>query len=144
MISRLFIIPAFAVLAASAPVLAQYPSRMAQPPSQPPTLPQPVESTTSTPAPAATPAPSAAAALAPMPEIPPHHCVPPEYPGSLATNIKVKAFNADYKKYQECIQAYVAQNKAWMNKLVDINNKVVEEYNNYTAELKKQIDAAKE
>jgi hypothetical protein len=139
--SRLFIIPAFAVLAASAPVLAQYPGRMAQPPSPPPTLPQPVESTS---APTPAPAPSAVAAPAPMPEIPPHHCVAPQYPGALASNMTIKVFNADYRKYQECIQAYVAQNKAWMNKLVDINNKVVEEYNNYTAELKKQIDAAKE
>jgi hypothetical protein len=143
--ARLFIIAALAVLA-SAPVLAQYPGRMnappAQPPTQPPALPQPVPE--ATPAPVPTPAPSSADAPAPLPEIPAHHCVAPEYPGALASNTKVVVFNRDYKKYADCIKAYVDQNRAWISKVVEINNKAVEEYNQFTVELKKQIDSNKE
>jgi hypothetical protein len=139
--ARLFIIAALGVLA-SAPVLAQMPGRMAQPPAQPPTLPQPVPE--AAPAPAQTTAPSSAEAPAPMPELPAHHCVAPEYPGSLASNTKVVAFNRDYKKYADCIKAYVDQNRAWISKVVDVNNKAVEEYNKFTVDLQKQIDANKE
>ena len=140
--ARLFTIAAFAVLAASAPVLAQMPGRMAQPPAQPPTLPQPVPE--ATPPAAQTSAPSSAEAPAPMPKLPVHHCVAPEYPGRLALNSKITAFNRDYRTYGDCIKAYVAQNRAWIDNVVEVNNKAVEEYNKFTVNLQKQIDADKE
>jgi hypothetical protein len=137
--SRLFIIPALAVLAVSAPALAQNPSRMGQPaPQAVPQQPLPAEA----PAAAVVPVPAAAPApAAPLPEIPKHHCVAPEYPGTLATNTQVKVFNRDYKIYGECIKQFVDQNRAWVNAVVEVNNKAVEEYNQYTVELKKAIDA---
>jgi len=150
MLLRLLLIAALAALSlATAPALAQYPNRMPQVPqvASPTTpIPQPQANPSATPAteqaPAAqAPAPTTGTASRPVPE---PSCVAPEYPGELASNNRITAFNHDYKAYGECIKKYVEDNRAWINAVVDANNKAVEDYNKYNTELKKQIDAAKQ
>ncbi len=151
MLLRLLLIAALAALSlATAPALAQYPGRMPQagPPTQ---VPQPQANPSATPAAEQAPAAQAPAAQAPAPTtgastrpVPEPSCVAPEYPGELASNNRITAFNHDYKAYGECIKKYVEDNRAWINAVVDANNKAVEDYNKYNTELKKQIDAAKQ
>lgn len=141
---RLLLISAFAAWAfAAVPALAQYPG-MAQPPSQPripvPEAPAAVTPVPSPPAPA-TQTPSAPV---PLPTIAPPNCKPPEYPGNLASNATITVFNRDYKAYGDCIRKYVEENRAWIAAVIDTNNRAVEDYNKYTTDLKKLIDAAKE
>jgi hypothetical protein len=140
---RLLLISAFVSWAfAALPALAQ--QRMAPPPYQAPiTVPVAPTATTTVPPPPAegTQTPSAPV---PLPTIAPPNCKPPEYPGSLASNATVTAFNKDYKAYGECIKKYVDDNRAWIAAVVETNNRAVEEYNKYTTDLKKLIDAAKE
>lgn len=138
--SRFFIIPALAVLAVSVPVLAQQYQKMPQAPTNPPVLPETPQTPSKTEAPAAVAAPAAVPAAA-VPDVPPHHCVAPKYPGALASNTSIKVFNQDYKTYADCIRAYTDMNRAWMQKISDVNNVAVEEFNKFNAELKKQIDA---
>src|SRR5208282_2035275 len=141
--SRLLLISAFAAwVFAAVPALAQH-GGMVQPPSQPQiTVAQAPAATTpvpSPPGPATTPS-----APVPLPTIAPPNCQPPEYPGKLASSAMATAFNKDFKTYGGCIKKYVDDNRAWVNTVIEINNRVVEEYNKYTADLKKLIDAAKE
>jgi hypothetical protein len=79
-----------------------------------------------------------------LPTIPPANCKQPEYPGSNAQNSMIVAFNKDYKAYGECIRKYVEENRAWIDAVVETNNKAVEEYNKYNTDLKKLIDAARD
>jgi hypothetical protein len=148
MTSRLFLISVFAVLAfAVVPALAQMGGGMAQPPSNPQVpVPQPPAATTPVPPPPTpttqTPSTQTPSAHVPLPTIPPANCKQPEYPGSRALNSTILAFNKDYKAYGECIRKYVEENKAWIDAVVETNNKAVEEYNKYTTALKKLIDEA--
>ena len=146
---RLLLIPTFAALAWAVPALAQYPgnpSNAAQPNLQLP-APSQVAPAKAPPPPAesaatATPAITAADVL---PQVPRHHCgVGPEYPAGNVPDAKIIAFNRDYKTYADCIKKYIEENKAWMDAVRDVTNKAVEDYNAYSVNVKKQIDAAKE
>ncbi len=147
MLLRLLFIAALAALSlATAPALAQYPNRMPPQAPSPTQIPQPQANPSATPAPeqapaAQAPAPTTGTTSRPVPE---PSCVAPEYPGELASNTRITAFNRDYKAYGECIKKYVEDNRAWINAVVEANNKAVEDYNKYNTELKKQIDAAKQ
>ncbi len=143
MTSRLFLISVFAVLAfAVVPALAQIGAGMPQPPSNPQIpIPQPPAATTAVPLPP-TPSTPTASARVPLPTIPPANCKQPEYPGSHALNSTIAVFNRDYRAYGECIKNYVQENKAWVDAVVETNNRTVEEYNKYNTELKKLIDEA--
>jgi hypothetical protein len=97
--------------------------------------------------PALAQAPSTATA---MPAIPQHKCVAPAYPSEAglqkrgeAYNRAVDAFNRDYKTYGECIKKYVEDNKVWVKAVADAGNNAIDEYNKYSEELKKKIDAEK-
>ena len=140
---RLLLISAFAAWAfAVVPALAQMGGGMAQPPSYPQVpVPQPPAATAPVPPPP-TPSTQTPSAHVPLPTIPPPNCKQPEYPGSHALNSTILAFNKDYKAYGECIRKYVEENKAWIDAVVETNNRAVEEYNKYTTDLKKLIDEA--
>jgi hypothetical protein len=100
-------------------------------------------------APAAAPAqPSAptaqAAATAPdTSSIPAHNCVQPQYPGKSAGNERIKKFNEGYKDYRECINKYVATVRGIRDAAMAKGNEAVEQYNKYTEEVQKQLDADK-
>jgi hypothetical protein len=121
---RLLQAPALALLAISAlPALAQTPA----------------------PGPASTPAPTVPALVASQPlTIPPSKCVQPPYPGRLAANSAINAFNRDNKAYGDCVKRYVDDTKAWVMAVVEAGNKAIDEYNKYTEDLKKKIEEAKE
>ena len=144
MLLRLLPIAALAALSlATVPALAQ----MNRPPPQVPQGAAPVAQPQANPAaPGATeqaPAAQAAAATGtPSRPVPEPTCVAPEYPGELASNNRITAFNREYKAYGECIKKYVEDNRAWINAVVEANNKAVEDYNKYNTKLKEQIDAA--
>ncbi|HEV2979473.1 MAG TPA: hypothetical protein VG425_17980 [Casimicrobiaceae bacterium] len=143
MTSRLFLISVFAVLAfAVVPALAQMGGGMPAPPSnkQVP-IPQPPAATTAEPPPP-TPSTQTPSAHVPLPTIPPANCKQPEYPGARALNSAILAFNKDYKAYGECVRKYIEENKAWIDAIVETNNRTVEEYNKYNTELKKMVDEA--
>ncbi len=75
--------------------------------------------------------------------VPAHTCVAPTFPPKDAANAKIVAFNTDYKAYGDCIKKYVDDNRAWINAVVENDNKAIDEYNKYNENLKQQIEAAK-
>ncbi len=146
MTPRLFLISVFAVLAfAVVPALAQHGGGMAQPPSNP-QVPIPPAAHSDYSCAASTGRVDADALSATC------HCLRLRRPiassrsirEARASNSTVTAFNKDYKAYGECIRKYVDDNRAWIDAVVETNNRAVEEYNKYTTDLKKLIDAAKE
>jgi hypothetical protein len=88
---------------------------------------------------AAQTATSTAPAAAPI--VAPNTCVKPEYPGRTANESQVAGFNRDFKSYGDCVKKYVEQNKAIAEAAAAAANKVVEEYNSYSSEIKAKIDA---
>ena len=78
-----------------------------------------------------------------MPAIPAHNCVAPEYPGKLASDTRMKAFNREYKAYGDCIKQYVESTKTLVNVTVEAGNKAIDEYNKYAEDLKAKVDANK-
>jgi hypothetical protein len=137
---RSLLLPVLAALAlAATPALAQYTTRPAPVQVQVPPAPP---SAAPAPAPAAAPA-AAPAKPAALPVVPPHTCVAPTFPAKDAVNAKVVAFNADYKTYGDCIKKYVEDNRAWVNAVVEVDNKAIDEYNKYNETLKQSIEAAK-
>jgi hypothetical protein len=145
---RPFLTPTFALLVAAAlPVLAQMPRPTTPPPptAPTPTTPAPTAQTPPTaPTPPATQAPGPAAAPSQPLAIPPHKCVQPPYPGRLASNSAINAFNRDNKAYGDCVKKYIDDTKLWVVSIVDAGNKAIDEYNKYTEDLKKKIEEAKE
>jgi hypothetical protein len=90
--------------------------------------------------------PSAAAAGpagAATPSVPPHGCVQPVYPGKNAADAKIKDFNATNKAYGDCIRKYIETMRTLSNNAVQSGNDAVAEYNKFTEEVKKQLDADK-
>jgi hypothetical protein len=115
------------VVLAAAPVAVG--SWAQTPPAQPPT-------------PAAqAPAATAASPGTTMPSIPPHNCVQPVYPGKNAPNTKVKEFNTTNQAYGDCIRKYVETVRTLANSAIQSGNDAVTEYNKFTEEVKKQIEA---
>jgi len=84
-----------------------------------------------------TPAPVA------MPAVPPHNCVIPEYPGKLASNTRINAFNREFKGYGECIKKYIDDTKALTNAAIEAGNKAIDEYNKAVKDIKAQTAADK-
>jgi hypothetical protein len=85
---------------------------------------------------AQTPAPAAAAPL-----VPANTCFKPEFSGRLASDPNMTTFNRQFKAYGECVKAYVDHNKAIAEAATAAANRVVDEYNTYTADIKAKIDA---
>jgi hypothetical protein len=85
---------------------------------------------------AQTPPPAAAGSL-----IPPSTCVKPEFSARLANDPNMTAFNRNFKAYGECVKKYVDQNKAIAEAATAAANRVVDEYNTYTADIKAKIEA---
>ena len=85
---------------------------------------------------AQTPPPAAGASL-----VPANTCVKPEYSGHLAIDPNMTIFNRNFKAYGECVKKYVEQNKAIAEAATAAANRVVDEYNTYTAEIKAKIEA---
>ena len=86
---------------------------------------------------AQTPAPPAAGA----PLVPANTCVKPEFSGRLASDPNMTTFNRLFKAYGECVKAYVEHNKAIAEAATAAANRVVDEYNSYTADVKAKIEA---
>ena len=82
-------------------------------------------------------------ALVSMPTVPPHNCVVPEYPGKLASNTRINAFNREFKAYGECIKKYVDDTKTLTNAAIDAGNKAIDEYNKSVKDIKAQSDGDK-
>jgi len=110
-----------------------------QPKANPAVTPPP----TSTAAPAAA-APAAQAAAAPatqsaggpaMPSVPPPACVQPVYPGKNANNDKIKAFNSGNKDVDAV--------RTLANAAIQSGNDAVTEYNKFTTDTQKLLDADK-
>ena len=79
-----------------------------------------------------------------MPAVPPPNCVKPEYPGKLASNTMINAFNKNYKVYGDCIKKYLDDVKTLTNAAIEAGNKAVDEYNKYTNDIKAEIEAGKQ
>jgi hypothetical protein len=86
---------------------------------------------------AQTPPPASAAA----PLVAPNTCVKPEYSGRLASDPNMTNFNRLFKAYGDCVKAYVEQNKAIAEAATESANRLVDEYNTYTVEVKAKIEA---
>lgn len=88
----------------------------------------------------------ATATAAALPAVPASNCVAPVFPGKLASssNSRISTFNKEYKVYNECVRKYVDGNRNLVKALEEANNKVIDEYNKFTENVKKEVDAAKE
>ncbi|HEX3633564.1 MAG TPA: hypothetical protein VHZ01_13730 [Casimicrobiaceae bacterium] len=80
-------------------------------------------------------------ATAAAPLVAPNTCVKPEFSGRLASDPNMTTFNRLFKAYGECVKAYVEQNKAIAEAATAAANRVVDEYNTYTADVKAKIEA---
>jgi hypothetical protein len=121
------------IVLATAPVTVV--SLAQTPPAQPQTAPA------QAPAPGA--ASSAASAGAAIPTVPPPNCVKPVYPGKNGPDAKIREFNATYKAYGDCIRKYVDNVRTLSNNAVQAGNDAVTDYNKFTEETQKLIDADK-
>jgi hypothetical protein len=93
-----------------------------------------------TPAPAnPAPQPSAAAAM----KVPPHNCVKPEFPGTLASNSRITTFNKEVTAYGDCIKKYIGDVKDIALAATTAGNSAIDEYNAYMIDLKAKVEATK-
>ncbi|HEX4523261.1 MAG TPA: hypothetical protein VH704_07055 [Casimicrobiaceae bacterium] len=88
---------------------------------------------------AAAQTPTTTSGAAPL--VAPSTCVKPEFSGRLASDPNMTAFNRQFKTYGECVKAYVEHNKAIAEAATAAANRVVDEYNTYTADVKAKIEA---
>lgn len=95
---------------------------------------------------AQTPAPAATAqkTATTLVTIPPATCAKPEWPGKLASSTRINAFNKEVTAYGDCVKKYVEEVKNIANAATAAGNSAVDEYNNYTNELKAKVEAAKD
>ncbi|HMA30289.1 MAG TPA: hypothetical protein VKT00_00585 [Casimicrobiaceae bacterium] len=92
--------------------------------------------------PAAPAAPAAAAAAAPAPK---HACVhPEEFPGKLASEMRLKAWQREFVEYTNCLRKFVEDQQALAKPHVDAANAAVVEYNNSVKEYNETMQKAKE
>lgn len=92
-------------------------------------------------APATTPAP-----VAPAPVIDPAKCTPkPVYPGvkAIQDEKKRETFQRELKGYQDCIKAYVAERKAYVEASNAAIRAAVEEHNAVMNKFREDQEAAK-
>ena len=82
---------------------------------------------------AQSPAPAAAPAAA----LPGHTCIKPEVPGRLATGSTIKLFNAESKKYRECLQDFVKAQGELVKLHTEQGNAAVKEFNDYVTAMNK-------
>ena len=81
---------------------------------------------------AQSPAPPAA-----PPARPGHTCAKPEVPGRLATGSTIKLFNAESKKYRECLQDFVKAQGELVKLHTEQGNAAVKEFNDYVTAMNK-------
>ena len=91
--------------------------------------------------PAASAAPGAAAA-APVPK---HSCVhPEEFPGKLASEMRLKGWQKEFVEYTNCLRKFVEDQQALAKPHIDAANAAVVEYNNSVKEYNETMQKAKE
>ncbi|HEV2219333.1 MAG TPA: hypothetical protein VGV08_02125 [Casimicrobiaceae bacterium] len=92
--------------------------------------------------PVAAPAPAAPAGAAAMPK---HSCVhPDEFPGKLASESRLKAWQKDFVAYIDCLKKFYDEQQALAKPHVDAANAAVVEYNNGVKEYNQTMQKAKE
>jgi hypothetical protein len=70
------------------------------------------------------------AAAAAAQEIPKPKCEPkPDYPGKLASDVRIKAYNKTMKDYGECMRKYIDDNRDRAKQHYDAANAAIEEFN---------------
>lgn len=87
-----------------------------------------------------------APAAAVAPQIPAARCEPkPVYPGmkALADDRKRETFQMELKNFQDCVKAYVAERKAFVEATNAAIRATVEEHNAVMNAIREQQDAAK-
>ena len=90
--------------------------------------------------PAAPAAPAAAAA-----PVPKHSCVhPEEFPGKLASEMRLKSWQKDFVAYIDCLKKFYDEQQALAKPHVDAANAAVVEYNNGVKEYNETMQKAKE
>ena len=63
-------------------------------------------------------------------DIPKPKCEPkPDYPGKLASDTRIKAYNATMKSYSECMRKYIDETREMSKKYVEAGNAAIEEFN---------------
>jgi hypothetical protein len=70
------------------------------------------------------------AAAAAAEDIPKPKCEPkPDYPGKLASDTRIKAYNKTMKDYGECMRKYIDDNRDKAKAYYDAANAAIEEFN---------------
>jgi hypothetical protein len=87
-------------------------------------------------------APAASAAVAPIPK---PACVhPEEFPGKLASEMRLKNWQKDFVAYIDCVKKFYDEQQALAKPHVDAANAAVVEYNNGVKEYNETMQKAKE
>ncbi len=85
---------------------------------------------------------SAAPATAPIPK---PSCVhPDEFPGKLASEMRLKSWQKDFVAYIDCLKKFYDEQQALAKPHVDAANAAVVEYNNGVKEYNETMQKAKE
>ena len=70
------------------------------------------------------------AAAAVAQDIPKPKCEPkPEYPGKLASDVRIKAYNKSMKDYSDCMKKYIDENREKGKQYIEAGNAAIEEFN---------------
>ena len=70
------------------------------------------------------------AAAAVAQDIPKPKCEPkPEYPGKLASDTRIKAYNKSMKDYSDCMKKYIDENREKGKQYIEAGNAAIEEFN---------------
>ena len=96
--------------------------------------------------PAAPAAAAGANANAPVtvPAVPASNCIKPDYPGRLASDSRIRAFNRYYKAYADCVSKYVTDMQGLIKDADASARTLVDEFNALTTMLKAEAEKAKE
>ena len=63
-------------------------------------------------------------------EIPKPKCEPkPDFPGKLASDVRIKAYNKTMKDYSDCMRKYIDENREMSKKYIEAGNAAIEEFN---------------
>lgn len=76
---------------------------------------------------------------------PKHNCArPEEFPGRLASDLKLRSWQRAYLAYTDCLKQFIAEQQAIAEPHIKAGNAAIAEYNSATKEFNAAIEAAKE
>lgn len=83
--------------------------------------------------------PAAFAQAPAVPVVAPHGCKKPEFPGKLGTESAIRRWGTDFKKYTDCLKAYIDERNAIIKANTPPAQAAIEEFNASVTEYNTQV-----